>query len=105
MLNFLELVEGLQGKIAVPQIANPHTKMIWVMGRNHGADVVRSHVRHNMSSPLPWLTKAPKGISKELGEDLAKTWLDGYNAAIKYVEMKVNVAVFNATGGQAIATR
>lgn len=104
-MNFLELVEGLQGKVAVPQIANPHTKLVWIMGRNRGADVIRSHVRHSMFAPLPWLTKAPKGVEKELGSEMSKVWLEGYNAAIRYVEMKVNVIVFNATNGQVIATK
>jgi len=104
-MNFLELVEGLQGKVAVPQIANPHTKLVWIMGRNRGATVVRNHVRHNINAPLPWLTKAPKGVEKEMGPELAKVWLEGYNAAIRYVEMKVNVAVFNATNGQVVATK
>lgn len=104
-MNFLEMVEDLQGKVAIPQIANPHTKMVWIMGRNRGAAVIRNHVRHNISAPLPWLAKAPKGVEKEMGQELAEVWLAGYNAAIRYVEIKVNVAVFNATGGQAMATK
>lgn len=104
-MNFLELVEDLQGKIAVPQIDDTYTKMVWIMGRNVGASVIRSHVRNCMSDPLPWRNKAPKGVMQELGPELANVWLDGYTAAIRYVELKVNVALFNATSGQVIATK
>jgi hypothetical protein len=106
MMNLLELVENLREKIAIPKYFDHLSqRTVWVMGRNYGAAIVRSHVRHNSAAPLPWLTKAPKGVEEEMGPELAKVWLDGYNTSIRYVETYVNRALFHATDTRKVIRR
>jgi len=101
----LELVEDLRGKIEMPEISNSYHRAVWIMGRDAGANKVRTHVRHNMNEPLPYLKQAPKAFRQQLGQTGADIWLNGYNASVEYVERKVNVMMFYATHGQAIVAQ
>jgi len=101
----LNLVEDLRGKIEMPEINDPYLRVVWVMGRNAGANKVRTHVRHNLGAKLPFLTQAPKALRQQLGQTGSDVWLNGYNAAVEYVERKVNVMMFHATHGQAMVAR
>ena len=101
----LNMVEDLRGKIEMPAISDPYLRTVWVMGRNEGAIKVRDHVRHNMSEKLPFLKQAPKELRQQLGQNGADVWLKGYNAAVEYVERKVNVMMFYATHGQAMVAQ
>ena len=105
MSNLLNLVEDFRGNIEMPEISDAYLRTVWVMGRNAGANKVRTHVRHNMGEKLPYLKQAPKALRQQLGQTGADVWLNGYNAAIEYVERKVNVMMFYATQGQAMVAR
>lgn len=101
----LNLVEDLRGKIEMPEITDSYLRMVWVMGRDAGASKVRTHVRHNMNERLPYLKQAPKALRQQLGQTGSDVWLNGYNAAVEYVEVKVNAMMFYATQGQALVAR
>ena len=105
MTQLLNIVEDLRGKIEMPEISDAYLRTVWVMGRNAGANKVRTHVRHNMNEKLPYLKQAPKALRQQLGQTGADVWLNGYNAAVEYVERQVNVLVFHATQGQALVAR
>lgn len=104
-MSFLAYAENVivnaAGEIAVPdQIHNAYHKALWMQGRDAGLKRARQAVRHNTNDSLPHLKVAPKALRKELGNIGADFWLAGHEAAINYVEMKVNVFFFNATQGQ-----
>lgn len=101
----LELVEDLRSKVELPEIADPYFRTVWIMGRNAGASKVRHHVRQHLNEKLPYLTTAPKALREQLGQKGTDIWLNGYNAAVEYVEGKVNVMMFQATNGQAMVAR
>lgn len=101
----LSIVDDLRGKIEMPEITDAYLRIVWVMGRDAGASKVRAHVRHNMNEKLPFLKQPPKALLQQLGQSGADVWLNGYNAAVEYVERKVNVMMFHATKGQALVAR
>lgn len=101
----LNMVEDLRGKIEMPEISDSYLRVIWVMGRDAGANKVRTHVRHNLNEKLPFLKQAPKALRQQLGQTGSDVWLNGYNASIEYVERKVNVMMFYATHGQAMVAQ
>lgn len=103
--DLLSLVEDLRGKIKMPEITDPYLRAVWVMGRDAGANKIRSHVRHRMNECLPYLKQAPKALRQKLGQTGSDVWLNGYNASIEYVEIKVNAMMFYATNGQAMVAR
>lgn len=105
MSQILSIVEDIRSHIEMPEITDPYLRVVWVMGRNAGATKARNHVRHHLADKFPVLTKAPVTIRKEMGQTAADVWLNGHNAALEYVQRKVNVLVFNLSGGQIIATR
>ena len=105
MTELLDLVEDLRGKIEIPEITDAYLRMVWVMGRDAGASKIRTHVRHNMNERLPYLKQAPKALRQQLGQTGSDVWLNGYNAAVEYVEVKVNAMMFYATNGQALVAR
>lgn len=105
MTQLLALVENFRGNIEMPEISDPYLRIVWVMGRDAGANKIRAHVRHNMNEKLPYLKQAPKALLQQLGQTGADVWLSGYNASIEYVERKVNVMMFYATQGQALVAK
>lgn len=105
MTQLLNIVEDLRGKIEMPEISDPYHRIVWVMGRNAGANKVRTHVRHNMGEKLPYLKQVPDAIRQQFGQTGADVWLNGYNAAVEYVERQVNVLVFYAIQGQALVAK
>lgn len=98
----LDLVENLRGNVEMPEITDTYLRMVWCMGRDAGCNKVRTHVRHNMHERLPYLKKAPVALRQQLGQTGSDVWLNGYNAAVEYVEVKVNSMMFYATYGQAM---
>lgn len=105
MSQLLSLVEDLRSQIEVPEINDPYLRSVWIMGRNAGSSKVRTAVRHNPNNALPFLKEAPKALRQQMGQKAADVWLNGYNAAVDFVQVKINVMIFNATRGQAIIAR
>lgn len=101
----LNLVEDFRGNVEMPEISDAYLRMVWVMGRDAGASKIRTHVRKNLNESLPYLKKVPKELRQQLGQTGADVWLSGYNAAVEYVERKVNVMMFYATQGQVMVAR
>lgn len=106
-LTFAEnVIANAAGAIAIPaEICSGYHKAVWVQGRDAGLKRARQAVRHNTGEAMPHLKVAPKAIRKELGQTVADFWLAGHEAAVDYVEMKINVFIFEATGGQALVAR
>lgn len=109
-MSFLTYAENVitnaAGAIAIPaEICNGYHKAVWVQGRDAGLKRARQAVRHNTGEAMPHLKAAPKTLRKELGQTVADFWLAGHEAAVDYVEMKINVFIFEATGGQVLAAR
>lgn len=101
----LKLVDDFRGNVEMPEITDAYLRIVWCQGRNAGAAKVRTHVRQNLTASLPYLKQAPKALRQQLGQTGSDVWLNGYNAAVEYVERKVNVMLFNATDGQALVAR
>lgn len=105
MNQLLEIVEDLRGKVEMPEIQNPYLRTVWIMGRNAGAAMVRNHVRHKVSEPLRTLKVAPKAVRQEMGPVAADVWINGYNAPVEFVQMKINAFLFRATHGQVMVAQ
>lgn len=93
-MNLLTLAENLNGLVKTPEIDGRY-KNIWFLGKKKGVEVVRSHIRHRSSQPLPYLETAPSGLSETLTQEEIDYWLDGYNSPIKYVEEFTNKTLKN----------
>lgn len=105
MSQILKIAEDIHSHIEMPEISDPYLRTVWVMGRNAGANKARNHLRHHLTNKFPVLTKAPVAIRKEMGQTAADVWLNAHNAALDYVQRKVNVLLFYMSAGQIIATR
>ena len=99
------IVDNIRSHVKVPNIDNPYIRSVWIMGRNVGASKVRTAVRKKPNEALPFLKSAPKALREQMGKEASDMWLDGYNASVEFVQRKINVMIFNATGGQAMIAR
>ena len=105
MSQLLNIVDDLRSRVKVPEINDPYLRNIWIVGRNIGVNKVRDAVRHNPNNALPFLKEVPEAIRIQMDKKASDMWLEGYNAAVDYVQVKVNTLIFEATHGQVMTTK